>query len=141
MSEENVELVRSFQDRFSKGDIEYVLSILTDDIVVHEAANLPYPGDHRGKEGMRKLAEAFGKVWERQRYLDLEILPAGPDRVLLLVLFEVIAKPTGIPVTLRIAEVYTIRDGKIADILVHYWDTAEMAAATNGIKVLEGHPA
>jgi ketosteroid isomerase-like protein len=137
MSERNVALVRSFQDRFSKGDVDYVLSILADDIVVHEAPNVPYPGDHRGKDGFKKLAAAFGQVWDRKRLVDLDVMPAGPDRVVLAARSDVVAKPTGTSLMLRVIEIYTIRDGKIAEILVHYWDTAEMTAATNGIKVLE----
>jgi hypothetical protein len=141
MSEQNVALVRSFQDSFSKGDIDYVLSILADDIVVHEAPNVPYPGDHRGKDGFRQLAAAFGQVWDRKQLVELDVMPAGPDRAVLVARSDVVAKHTGTPLALRVAEIYTIRDGKIAEILVHYWDTAEMVAATNGIKVLEAQAA
>ena len=73
-----------------------------------------------------KLAEAFGSVWDIQAPLDLEILPAGDEKVLVLVGIDAIAKPTGKPICLKIAEIYTIRDGKIDDIVVHYWDTHEM---------------
>lgn len=138
MSERNVALIRSFEDKFVAGDVDYVLSILTDDIVVHEAKNLPYPGDHHGKDGFLKLAQAFGEIWDLQNPLDLDIMSAGGDRVLVLVRFDAIAKPTGTPLSVQIAEIYTIRGGRIADILVHYWDTAEITAATGGIKVLEG---
>jgi ketosteroid isomerase-like protein len=108
---------------------------------VHEARSVPYPGEHHGKDGFPKLAEAFVEVWDLKSDLDLDIMAAGDDRVFALVQFDVIAKPTGTPLTLRIAEIYTIRDGKIADIRIHYWDTAEMAEARGGVKVLEGQPA
>jgi hypothetical protein len=39
---------------------------------------------------------------------------------------------------MRIAEIYTIKDGKLADIIVHYWDTAAMAEVTEGAVVLHG---
>ena len=44
---------------------------------------------------------------------DLEILPAGEEKVLVMVRFDAIAKQTGRPIELRIAELYTIKDGKI----------------------------
>jgi ketosteroid isomerase-like protein len=138
MSHPNVDLIRSFEDRFVAGDLDYVLSILTDDVTVHECASVPYPGDHRGKDAFLKLAEAFGSVWDIQAPLDLEIHPAGDEKVLVLVGLDVIAKPSGKPLRLKIAEIYTIRDGKIADVVVHYWDTHQIAEATNGITVLEG---
>jgi uncharacterized protein len=137
----NVALIQSFEDRFVDGDLDYVMSILTDDVTVHECANVPYPGDHRGKEAFLKLAQAFGEMWDIQAPLDLEILPAGDEKVLVLVGIDAIARPTGRPLHIRIAEIYTIREGKIADIVVHYWDTHEMREATNGAVVLEGEPA
>lgn len=135
---ENVALIRTFEDKFVDGDLDYVLTMLTEDIVVHECSNVPYPGEHRGKDGFLALARAFEDVWEFRSPLSLELLPAGEHKVLGLVKFDVIAKPTGRPLTLRVAEIYTIRDGKIADILIHYWDTAAMSAATDGIKLLPG---
>jgi uncharacterized protein len=137
----NTDLLRSFEDRFVAGDLDYVLSILDDDIVVHECEHVPYPGDHRGKDGFMKLAEAFNACWDLQTELDLEILPAGDDKVLVLVKFDAIAKQTGKPIAMRIAEIYTIKDGKLADIIVHYWDTAAMAEVTGGAVVLQGTPA
>src|SRR4051794_4441081 len=137
----NVDLIQSFEDRFIEGDIDYVMSILTDDVTVHECANVPYPGDHRGKEAFLKLAQAFGEAWDIQSPLELEILPAGDDKVLVQVGIDALARATGTPINLRIAEVYTIRDGKIADIVVYYWDNVEMAAATGGAVLLQGEPA
>jgi ketosteroid isomerase-like protein len=134
----NVALIQRFQDSFVAGDMDDVLSLLADDVVVHEAPSLPYPGDHRGKDGFLKLAATFLEVWEFSSPLDLEILPAGEDRVLALVRFDVRAKPTGTSLTLRTAEIYTIRDGKIADLIVHYWDTAAIVEATGGLRVPSG---
>jgi ketosteroid isomerase-like protein len=138
VSTSNVALIHQFEDLFVTGDMDGVLALLTDDIVVHEAPSVPYPGEHRGKDNFLKLADAFYEIWDIQGPLDLDIVPAGDDRVLSLVRFDVIVKPTGNPLELRLAEIYTIRDGKIAEILVHYWDTAAMVEATDGIKVLIG---
>ena len=137
----NAELLRSFEDEFVAGNIEYVLSILDDDIVVHECDHVPYPGNHRGKDGFLKLAEAFNACWDIQSELDLEILPAGEEKVLVMVRFDAVAKQTGRPIELRIAELYTIKDGRLADIVVHYWDTAAIVEATDGALVLQGDPA
>jgi ketosteroid isomerase-like protein len=136
VSAANVALIQRFQDSFVAGDMDDVLSLLTDDIVVHEAPSVPYPGDHCGKDAFIKLANAFLEVWDLQSDLELDIMPAGDDRALALVGFDVTAKPTGKPLRLRTAEIYTIREGEIADLIVHYWDTAAMVEATGGIKVL-----
>jgi len=131
MSAENVDVVRRFEDAFASGDIDGVLASLTDDVVVHECDSVPYPGDYGGKDGFMQLLQDFIATWELEGGLVVEeILPAGDDRVLVLAHADVVAKATGKALELRIAEVYTIRDGAIADIVVHYWDTHAMVEAT-----------
>lgn len=141
MSQANVDVVRTFQDKFAEGDIDAVLSTLADDVVIHECANLPYPGDHRGKDGFLKLVDAFRQTWEVQVHGDHELLPAGDEKVLCLVNNKVVAKATGTPLDLRIAEIFTIREGEISEVDVYYWDNVEAVQATNGVVVLQGERA
>jgi ketosteroid isomerase-like protein len=136
MSQGNVEVVQRFEDAFVRGDMDEVLSLLTHDVVVHEAPSLPYPGDHRGHDGFLRLADAFNAVWEIVSDLDLTFLDAGETRVVVLVAFDVMTRPTGVPLRLRLAEVYTVRDGRIADLDVYYRDTAAIVEATGGARVL-----
>ncbi len=136
MSRENVEVVEQFEHAFVRGDMDQVLSLLADDIVVHEAASLPYPGDHRGHGGFLRLADAFNRVWQITSPLDLEFLDSGHTRVVVLVRFDVVARATGTPLTLELAEVYTVRDGKISDLDIYYRDTAAIVEATGGVRVL-----
>ena len=58
MTDQNVEVVQRFEDAFVRGDIEEVLSLVAEDIVVHEAPSPPYPGEHRGHDGFLALADA-----------------------------------------------------------------------------------
>lgn len=131
VSTENVEVVRRFEDAFARGEVESVLATLADDVVVHECDSVPYPGDYRGKDGFTQLLQDFIATWELEGGLVVEeILPAGEDRVLVLARADVVAKATGKPLELRIAEIYTVREGAIAEIVVHYWDTHAMVEAT-----------
>ena len=136
MSQGNVEVVQRFEDAFVRGDMDEVLSLLTSDVVVHEAPSLPYPGDHRGHDGFLRLADAFNAVWEIVSDLDLTFLDAGEAHVVVLVAFDVMTRSTGVPLRLRLAEVYTVRDGRIADLDVYYRDTAAIVEATAGARVL-----
>ena len=136
MSRANVEVVERFEDAFVRGDMEEVLSLVSPDVVVHEAPSLPYPGDHRGHEGFLRLTDAFNSVWEITSELDLTFLDAGDTHVVVLVAYDVVARPTGIPLRLRMVEVYAIADGQIAELEVYYHDTAAIVEATGGLKVL-----
>jgi ketosteroid isomerase-like protein len=71
MSSENVRVVERFEHAFVRGDMDEVLSLLHEDIVVHEAPSLPYAGDHHGHDGFLALAAAFNRVWEMTSPLDV----------------------------------------------------------------------
>jgi ketosteroid isomerase-like protein len=141
MSNQNVALVRSFAEAFKRGDTEAALATMSEDVVVHESDSVPYPGSHRGKQEFLDLLQSFLAVWDLQGDMEQDIAPAGEDRVLVLARFDAIAKATGKPLEIRIAEVYTVRDGMIAEILVYYWDTHAMVVATGGASVPQGEPA
>jgi ketosteroid isomerase-like protein len=136
MSSENVRVVEQFEHAFVRGDMDEVLSLLHEDIVVHEAPSLPYAGDHRGHDGFLKLAAAFNRVWEMTSPLDLTFLDAGETAVVVLVRYDVVARATGNPLTLDHVEIYTVRDGKITDLDVYYRDTAAIVEATGGGRAL-----
>jgi hypothetical protein len=125
----NVELVQSFEDAFVTGDMDYILSILDDDVTVHECDSVPYPGTFRGKDGFLEVGTQMASVWDITSDLDCDIVPAGHDRVLNLVAFDAIARATGKPIRIKIAEIFTVKDNKISDIQVYYWDTKAMADA------------
>jgi ketosteroid isomerase-like protein len=136
MSAANVEVVQRFEDAFVRGDMDEVLALVSPGIVVHEAPSLPYPGDHRGHEGFLRLTDAFNSVWEIVSELDLTFLDAGDTHVVVLVAYDVVTRPTGVPLRLRMAEIYTVIDGQITELDVYYRDTAAIVEATGGLKAL-----
>jgi uncharacterized protein len=136
MSSENVQVVEQFEHAFVRGDMHEVLSLLHEDIVVHEALSLPYGGDHRGHDGFLALAAAFNRVWAMTSPLDLTFLDTGEEVVVVLVRYDVVARATGTPLTLDHVEIYTVRDGRIADLDVYYRDTAAIVEATGGGRAL-----
>jgi ketosteroid isomerase-like protein len=136
MSKANVEVVKQFEDAFICGDMDHVLSLLSPDVVVHEAPSLPYPGDHRGHDGFLKLADAFNSVWEIVSELDLTFLDGGDTKVIVLVAFDAVARTTGVRLRVPHVEIYTVIDGKIVDLDVYYRDTAAIVEATGGARML-----
>ncbi|GAA3515877.1 nuclear transport factor 2 family protein [Dietzia aurantiaca] len=135
---ENTALIQRFEDSFVAGDIDDVLKTLSPDIVVHEAANTPYPGDHVGHDGFLALAQAFGSTWQMTAPIDLDITSLGEDRVVVSVRLEVNGRRTGVPITLRITEIYRIADNQIVSIDVFYWDNVELMRAAGPEVVVVG---
>jgi ketosteroid isomerase-like protein len=129
MSEENIQLLHEFAREVVAKDVEGLRRLMHDDVVVREAPTLPYGGDHRGPEGFVHVYETVQKLWEFTEEFKYTYIDAGPEKVLLMVEVGAIARATGRHVAMRLAEVFTLRDKKIAEIDVFYWDTAAMRDA------------
>lgn len=126
---EAMSVVRRFEELFMEGDFEKVLSVIHEDMVTHEAPSLPYGGDHVGREGWLGLARNFTETWEPTAPIKCDFQDCGPNQVIAFVELDVRARATGKALTLKIAELHRIQDGKIAESTIYYWDTAAILDA------------
>ncbi|WP_406139613.1 nuclear transport factor 2 family protein [Streptomyces sp. NBC_01089] len=102
------------------------------DVVLHQAAGLPYGGAWRGHEGMARFFRAMSRTWESFRMAEQEILATGgPLGEPLVVLHRIQARSraTGREIAFPILQTVTVRDGRISEVRPFYWDTAAIAAA------------
>ena len=95
MSRENVEVIqRLFALVDERGSlsmdqsIRQYLELHAPEVVITEAASLPYGGVHRGPEGVKRHALGFMMTWDRfqpgpARGLDAQVLDAGEHVVAL----------------------------------------------------------
>ena len=63
MSQENLETVRRLFEAVERRDLAGVLDAYDENIVIREAASLPYGGEYRGYEGAIKHGEGYVAVW------------------------------------------------------------------------------
>jgi uncharacterized protein len=127
------DVVEAFETTIQGGwsgevDLTEVLSHLHPDIEIIEAASLPYAGIWRGHAGFLELAAYFQETWRFLPGKTFEYV-ADDDRVVVLTLGRAVAKPTGREVEWRLAEVFVVREGLIAEIRPFYYDTAAITAA------------
>jgi ketosteroid isomerase-like protein len=115
MSEqENKELIERGYAAFSSGDLDSVMSLFDDDIEWVQPGDSAVSGTFHGKT---EVMEHFGRLAEKDLTVKLNRLIAEGDTVVALT--EVTAGgETG-----RDADVFTIRNGKTVEVLVH-GDTA-----------------
>lgn len=125
-----LDVVREFEDLFmaNRDDFTKVLPVVHEQIVIHEAASLPYGGEHRGHDGWLELARTFISTWEPTAPIRADFKQCADDEVVVRVELEVIARATGRPFTLKIAEFHRVEDGKIRETTIYYYDTAAMLA-------------
>lgn len=109
--------------------LQRLLDMLDPDIRITVAASLPYKGEYVGHQGFLALGEQFGKTWQvidngAAGYSDL-----GDGRVVGFYNPTFRSVATGRTVSFRVAEILTVRDGRIAELDPYYSDTVGLVEA------------
>ena len=133
MSQENVEVVRRFVEALVSGrDWQPVLADLDDDVEIDDLDISLDTQRYRGHDGFRKWIADWSDSWASWRIQDVEVRPAGEDRLIALFVMFVKGQGSGIDLSRHDALVCTLRAGKIAK-LVYYNDQQEALQAV-GLK-------
>jgi uncharacterized protein len=110
-----VRRVREGYDAFNRGDYEAVLENWHADAAVHDREEVPDPRDYTGFEGAR---EAFANVIDMfDEYViePVEIIEREPH-ILAVLRQRGRGRTSGVLVEDDIVHVWTVRDGKVADL-------------------------
>jgi ketosteroid isomerase-like protein len=102
-------------------------SLLHDDFVVHEAGGLPFSGDYHGSQGFFELLNRMNDVLELTAG-PITTYPLGEDAVAARFRLTFTSRASGKSVDIGLVEIYTVRDGRIAELDVYYKDPAAVAA-------------
>lgn len=104
-------------------------SMLTDDFKIFEADGLPYHGVYEGKDALQKLFIKVCDFWADPSF-DIHDITVSEKHAVGLLTFHVTSRHNGERMSLKLAEVFHLRDGKVCGITPHYYDTAAIARAT-----------
>jgi hypothetical protein len=124
------ETVLGFYGLLAEGKVDDALSLLDDDALVHEPAALPYGGEYRGKPGFGRLLAAMGAAVQAENVGEIRRLEAG-ETVVLRMRARFTGRASGQVAETDVAEVVTVRDGKILEIDVYYRDPGAVAAVAS----------
>lgn len=130
--EDNVRMIETLFDAFSRGDIASVLASLADDVdweapVTEQARSLPWAGRRRGREQVVDYFRVFAATSEVHPMEDTTFTAAG-DRVVVEGRNRNKARATGRPYEHRWVMVFTITDGRVSRFR-HYYDPADISHA------------
>lgn len=108
-------------------DDSTVAALIHPDFVVHEAAGLPYAGTYKGLAGWQELFAKVLTFWQDVSVQTLRYFGAE-DAEEFCILMEMSGKsPDGTEkFRTRVLEQWCLRDGKVAEVWPHYWDTHAM---------------
>jgi uncharacterized protein len=114
MSKENMDIVRRTYEATNSGDYDTAESYIHPEIEFHTYGRSPEAGVYRGKEAVREYNEGLFQRFESIRFELEELVDAG-DRVVVVTTQR--AKPKGSQqeMNVRVAEVWTIREGLLAE--------------------------
>ena len=126
---ENVALIKKMYDAFGRGDVQTILDSLTPDVEwVFDAPDaIPYAGRRRGPADVTGFFSAIAATEEGQCLESSEFMTSG-DEVITLGTYSATARATGKSFSVRLAHVFTVRDGKVSRFL-NFTDTAAIAEA------------
>ncbi|WP_280386715.1 nuclear transport factor 2 family protein [Nocardia wallacei] len=96
------------------------------DVVLHQAAALPYGGIWRGHAGMEQFFRAMSGVWERFDMVEQSFL-SEVSPLVVLTRVRARARATGRELEFPILQTIEIIDGQITEVRPFYWDTAAIA--------------
>jgi ketosteroid isomerase-like protein len=112
MSQENVESLRQAYEAFNSGDIERILAFAHPDFEAVVPPELSAePDTYRGHDGIRRYFQSFEDAMDEIRFQPERFWDVGHS-VVALVRLTAKGRQTAIPVEQRIAQVWTVLNGK-----------------------------
>jgi len=119
MSQENVEVVHRFIEALVEAQAsdnwEPVLAELNPEVEIDDLDISLDTEHYQGYDSVLKWVGVWNESWQSWRLEDIELLPAGEERVVALFLMIVTGKGSGIELSRQDALACTLRNGKIVE--------------------------
>lgn len=117
-------------DYFASGDDEFPAEELLDpEFVLFEPESMPYGGEWHGPDGFRRFLRVMDETWSTMG-------PQGPltliehgDTVVVLATLHAITRATQRLVQPPVCQIVRVRDGRLLEARMFYWDTAAITRA------------
>ena len=111
---DEIEGLRRGFEAFNRRDISQILDFTSPDIVVHDAEELPGGSVHRGRAEFRESLREWIAMFDE---LHVEPMEFRRFRDRILVVFRATGRggESGIPVDVELANVFTMKDGKVVE--------------------------
>jgi len=123
-----IAVVKRLYEAAANGAADDMLAAMDDDIRIVLPPALPYGGVYEGKPAVLELGARLAAAWSTFGYEVLRYT-TGEDCVIAVIELRSVARATGREVRTPIAEVFRLRNGRVAEIQAFYFDTALAARA------------
>ena len=131
--EEKVQFIDDLYDATGRGDWDTANAMLTDDLLISEAAGLPMEGEYKGRNALHDLfTDVFSSL--DVSGLDRHAVTTGGDYAICVVTMHFAGE--GLE-SAELCELFRFRDGKCCEIKPYYFDPAPLNAAAAAKKAAQ----
>jgi ketosteroid isomerase-like protein len=116
-------LMREIYTLAGQGRWDEAEQLLSEDLVIHEPESLPYGGEWRGRDALRRLYAEVMTYWADPS-VELRTIVGDEEWAVALLDFTMTSRTTGQRFTMPVAEASGAVGGKIVEMRIHYFDTA-----------------
>jgi ketosteroid isomerase-like protein len=113
MSQENVEIVRSFYDAWARDEFPGPEELMDPEIEYVNPAGAVEPGTRRGRAAFSRALEKVFEGWEIWQ-MEPEQFTTVKDQVAVVVRYRARGRGSGVEVEGQESALWTLRDGKVA---------------------------
>ncbi|RAY12659.1 nuclear transport factor 2 family protein [Actinomadura craniellae] len=122
-----VQLVNEMARRFRAGDHDGAFDLLHPEFRIQQPESLPHGGWHHGRAGMVAMGAEFARHWDRA-IGEPRVLDCGGSAAVQITTQTWTAKSSGRAATVDVVELFSVADGRIAEIRVFQQDTHALLA-------------
>jgi ketosteroid isomerase-like protein len=128
VTSERVAILRSWTEKFNRGDYDAAMGALDPEIELHEWPTGPGAQAYSGHDGVRQALDNWFEAWEWMQVEIEDIVEAG-DHFLVTMHQRAKGKGSSVEVEIKSFNVYTFRDDKIIRIELFTERDPALAAA------------
>ena len=129
---ENVEVVNRVVDALNRADIDAVAESVSQDFELDFSNSRgPMSGIYRGPDGIREFVRSFFEPWASIEFKPEEVIELVDGRVLGVAQVRAKGHGSGVAVSAKGANVWTIRSGKVAAVKLYQSKEEALEAAAS----------
>ena len=110
------------------GSFAEFAATLADDVVLHQSPDLPWGGEYIGPKRYEQWARAMSAVFDQVDMREPQFFEQG-DTVVIVGRLVTRVRATGETMDLPMAQVVTVKEGRITDFRPFYWNVPAYAVA------------
>jgi ketosteroid isomerase-like protein len=133
MSKENLELARQGYEAWNRGDADWLMEHMTEDVEVEPLRGVgDFDKVYSGHEGWKRFWEGWREAWSTIEIRVEHMEDMGDQGALALLTFEGVGRGSGAEVSMTVSHWLTFREGRVSAVRVLAPEAAERRREVRG---------